>query len=103
MKKSYKEKYELNLQDLMELVPVSEIAKQVDVLKDEDENKVIGHNTRWVVGDYVVYSGIRDVYSIGPSDTEIFKFILTPVDYRKFIVACEARRKELYGKKQNTK
>ena len=103
MQKRYKEKYEINLQDLMELIPVSPVAKQVDVLKDEDDGKVLDRATRWVVGDWVVYSGIRDVYTIGTADTEIFKFILKRADYKKFVLACEARRKELYGKKQNTK
>jgi len=99
-----KERYALNLQDLMDLIPaVSTIDKQVNDFKDKDTGKVIDRTIRWVIGDHVVYSGIRDVYSIGASDTEMFKFILKPTDYKKFELACEARRKELYGKQQRTK
>ena len=32
-----KEKYELNVQDLMDAVPESTVAKQLDVLIDEDD------------------------------------------------------------------
>ena len=93
-----KEKYELNLKDLMDLIPVSTIAKQVDNFKDEDDGKVLDHQIKWVVGDHVVYSGIRDVYLIYPNDSEVFKFILKRADYKNFVVACEARRKELFQK-----
>ena len=98
-----KEKYELNVQDLMDAVPESTVAKQLDVLIDEDDDKVLSRNIRWVLNDYVVYSGLRDVYSIEADDSEIFKFILKRADYKKFVSACQARRKELYGKKQKIK
>lgn len=98
-----KEKYALNLQELMDLVPVSTITKQFDGFVDSDTGKIIDRGTRWVVGDHVVYSGIRDVYSIEPNDSEKFKFILKRADYKKFALACDARRKELFGKNQKTK
>lgn len=98
-----KEKYELNLQNLMELIPVSTIAKQIDEFTDEDSGKIIDRNIRWVVGDHVVYSETRDVYSINLSNSETFEFILKRPDYKKFVLACDARRKELFGKKQRTK
>ena len=103
MVKIKKTPYSLQVQDLMDLIPVSEVAKQVDAVRDEDTGKVIGRTTRWVVGDHVVYSGIRDVYSVTPSDSEMLKFILKRPDYEKFVEACEARRKELFGKKQKAK
>ena len=98
-----KEIYKLNVQDLMDSVPESDVAKQLDVLIDEDDDKVLSRNIRWVLNDYVVYSGLRDVYSIEADNSEIFKFILKRADYKKFVSACKARRKELYGKKQKIK
>lgn len=98
-----KEKYELNVQDLMDAVPESTVAKQLDVLIDEDDDKVLSRSIRWVVSDYVVYSGTRDVYSIGFDNSEIFKFVLKRADYKKFVSACQARRQELFGKKPRTK
>jgi hypothetical protein len=98
-----KEKYELNVQDLMDAVPESIVAKQLDVLIDEDDDKVISRSIRWVVSDYVVYSSMRDVYLIGYDNSEIFKFVLNRADYKKFVSACKARRQELFGKKPRTK
>lgn len=98
-----KETYAIKVQDLMDSIPVSTVAKQVDKFIDEDDGKVLSRQIRWVVGDYVVYSGIRDVYSIGASDSEFFKFILKSKDYKNFVLACEARRKELFGKQQKIK
>ena len=101
---SKKEAYELQVQDLMDLIPASMVAKQVDVLYDDDEDgKILRRDIRWVVGDHVVYSGMRHVYSITPSDSEVFQFILKRPDYKLFVEACNARRKELFGKKQKTK
>lgn len=98
-----KEIYKLNVQDLMDSVPESAVAKQFDVLLDENDDKVLSRNIRWVVNDYVVYSGLRYVYLVEPDCSETFKFILKYADYKKFVSACEARRKELYGKKQKIK
>ena len=98
-----KEKYELNVQDLMDAVPESIVAKQLDLLIDEDDDKVISRSIRWVVSDYVVYSSMRDVYLIGYDNSEIFKFVLKRADYKKFVSACKARRQELFGKKPRTK
>ena len=92
-----KEQYELNLQDLMGSVPTSAVAKQLDVIIDEDNDKIIDRQIRWVISDHVVYSGLRTVYSIEAEDLEVFKFILKRADYKKFVSACKARRKELYG------
>jgi chaperone required for assembly of F1-ATPase len=98
-----KEQYELNLQDLMGSVPTSAVAKQLDVIIDEDNDKIIDRQIRWVTSDHVVYSGLRTVYSIEAEDLEVFKFILKSADYKKFVSACKARRKELYGTKQRKK
>ncbi len=98
-----KEIYNLKLQNLMALVPVSTVSKQVNDFIDEDDGKILERKIRWVVGDYVVYSSLRDVYSVKNNDTEIFNFILKRADYKNFASACEARRKELFGKKQKEK
>ena len=79
------------------------MAKQLDLLIDEDDDKVISRSIRWVVSDYVVYSSMRDVYLIGYDNSEIFKFVLKRADYKKFVSACKARRQELFGKKPRTK
>jgi hypothetical protein len=98
-----KERYQLNVQDLMDSIPESTVAKQLEVLTDENDDKVLSRDIRWVVNDYVVYSGLRNVYSVEPDGSETFKFSLKYQDYKKFVAECEARRKELYGKKQKTK
>ena len=98
-----KERYQLNVQDLMDSIPESTVAKQLEILTDENDDKIISRDIRWVVNDYVVYSGLRDVYSIGYDNSEIFKFVLKRADYKKFVSACQARRQELFGKKPRTK
>ena len=98
-----KERYQLNVQDLMDSIPESTVAKQLEILTDENDDKIISRDIRWVVNDYVVYSGLRDVYSIEPDCSETFKFILKYADYKKFVSACQARRQELFGKKPRTK
>ena len=103
LKMNKKERYQLNVQDLMDSVSESTVTKQLDVLIDEDDDKVLSRSIRWVVSDYVVYSGTRDVYSIGFDNSEIFKFVLKRADYKKFVSACQARRQELFGKKPRTK
>ena len=100
-----KEEYELNVQMLMEIIPTAKVAKQRDILKDEEaDGEIIDTLIRWVVDEkYAIYSGIHDVYSIGQNFEEHFEFILKSRDYKKFVTACKARRKELFGKSVNKK
>lgn len=99
-----KEEYESNVQNLMELIPTATVAKQRDILKDETDGEIIDTFIRWVVDEkYAIYSGIHDVYSIGQNFEEAFEFILKSRDYKKFVTACEARRKELFGKSAHKK
>lgn len=100
---SKKEIYNLKLQNLMDLVPVSTVSKQVNDFIDEEDGTVLERTIRWVVGNYSIYSSMRDVYLIKNNDTEILDFILKRADYKKIALACEARRKELFGKKQKEK
>ena len=93
------QEYKLQFQNLMDLIPVSSVAKQVDTL--EDEGEVLDTSIRWVVGDYAIYSDTRDVYTIGPRLEEYFEFILTRKDYKAFVAACNKRRAEM--KKQTQK
>ena len=98
-----KEKYALGVQNLMDLIPESTVAKQIEVLMDENEGEVINRQIRWLVGDYVVYSGLHEVYSVGTSDSEIFEFCLSAKDYKKFVVACEARRAQMHKQLRSQK
>ena len=101
MKKT--EEYKLNVQDLMDMIPTATVAKQCDILEDTD-GKIVDTLIRWVIDEkYVIYSGIRDVYSIGQNFEENFEFILKAKDYKKFVTACKARRNELLGKGANKK
>lgn len=98
-----KEKYALNVQNLMDLIPESTVAKQVDILMDEDEDKVLERQIKWVVGDYAVYSDLHDVYSIGTNFEETLEFILKVNDYKKFVTACKKRRAEMLKQMQPQK
>ena len=92
-----KETYLLQVQDLMAVIPASTVNKIVDQIDDT-------RSIKWVVDGYTVHSSLRDVYSVNMDDTERFEFFLKARDYKKFVEACEARRKELFNaRKQNTK
>lgn len=95
------EEYKLKFKNLMDLVPVSSVAKQVDTVEYEDT--VVDSSIRWVVGDRVVYSDMRDVYTIGPRLEEYFEFILTRRDYKAFVAACNKRREEMKKQIQKQK
>ena len=95
------EEYKLKFKNLMDLVPVSSVAKQVDTVEYEDT--VVDSSIRWVVGDRVVYSDMRDVYTIGPRLEEYFEFFLTRKDYKAFVAACNKRRAEMKKQIQKQK
>lgn len=95
------EEYKLKFKNLMDLVPVSSVAKQVDTVEYEDT--VVDSSIRWVVGDRVVYSDMRDVYTIGPRLEEYFEFFLTRKDYKAFVAACNKRRAEMKQQIQKQK
>lgn len=91
-KLSKKEEYLLNVQDLMDAIPLSTVAKFIKQFKADG---VTYRSIRWAVDGYAVHSDTRDVYSIGPGDTANFEFILKVRDYNKFVEACEKRRAEV--------
>ncbi len=93
IEKRWEEKYKLQVQDLMDLIPESHVLKQVDELKEE--GVVLSRSVKWTVGDRVVYSGFYDVRSIEANDEELHMFYLKAKDYKKFARACEQRRAEL--------
>ena len=91
-KLSKKEEYLLNVQDLMDVVPTSTVAKVVRQINDGGKkNRVV----KWIVAGYSVHSDLRDVWSISPGDTEHYEFTLMVKDYKKFVEACEKRRAEI--------
>ena len=93
------EKYALNIQNLMNLIPNATVAKQVDLEEFQTSTK---HPIKWSIDNsYAVYSS-RFVYTIANDGTENFHFFMKPKDYKEFVAACEARRQELFGKKQKT-
>ncbi len=93
--KMEQEKYALNIQSLMNLIPNATVSKQV--------GRYIHRTTKWGIDNtYVVYSS-RFVYKITNDGTEDFQFFMKPKDYTEFVAACEQRRAELFGKKQKSK
>ena len=57
-----------------------------------------------MISAYTLFSGSGgNCIYVKNNDTEIFNFILKRADYKNFASACEARRKELFGKKQKEK
>ena len=100
IEKEKQETYELNVQNLMNLIPNATVAKQID---EEKSGRYINRTIKWYVGNsYAVYSS-KFVYAIANDGTENFQFFMKPQDYRAFVSACEARRQELFGKKQKNK
>ena len=95
------QEYKLKVKNLMNLIPVSSVAKQIDNF--EDEGEVLDASIRWVVGDYAIYSDMRDVYTIGPRLEEYFEFFLTKKDYKAFVLACNKRRAEMKKQIQEQK
>lgn len=100
-KKDNQEKYALNVQSLMNLIPSATVAKQVDILQNTTgiDIRII----KWCIDNaYAVYSS-KFVYAIANDGTEDFQFSMKPKDYKEFVTACKQRRTELFGKKQKSK
>ena len=93
-KQQIKEEYELNMADLMELIPTVSVFKQVEKL--EYNGELLSTSTKWFVGDYVIYSDMREVRSIEANDEEVHKFFMKAKDYKNFVRACNQRRNELF-------
>ena len=92
--------YKLNVQNLMNLIPNATVAKQVDPEEFQTSTK---HPIKWSIDNsYAVYSS-RFVYTIANDGTENFQFFMKPKDYKEFVVACEQRRAELFGRKNKSK
>ena len=98
--KTEQEKYALNFQNLMNLIPNATVAKQID---EEKSGRYTNRTIKWYIDNsYAVYSS-KFVYSIANDGAEDFQFFMKPKDYKEFVVACEQRRAELFGKKQKSK
>lgn len=93
---NFKEDYSLNVQTLMEAIPEVTVLKHVDPF--EYEGKILYTSTKWTVGNYVVYSDMREVRTIEANDEEAFWFHMKVKDYKNFVKACNQRRKELFGR-----
>ena len=91
---STKKEYALGVQDLMNAIPTSTVAKIIDGFDDEDGP--VYRSVKWVVDGYAVYSELRNVHSIDPDGNEEFAFILKAKDYNEFVKACKARRAEIH-------
>lgn len=84
--KMEQEKYALNIQNLMNLIPNATVAKQID---EEKSDRYTSRTIKWCIGDsYAVYSS-QLVYSIANDGSEDFQFFMKPQDYAEFVVACE--------------
>ena len=98
--KMEQEKYALNIQNLMNLIPNATVAKQID---EEKSGRYTSRTIKWYIDNsYAVYSS-RFVYSIANDGTEDFQFFMKPKDYTEFVAACEQRRAELFGPKNKSK
>lgn len=92
---SKKEQYSIQVQDLMDVIPLStDVSKQLDGERNK-KGRVVNKSIRWVVKGYAVYSGTRSVNSIAYDDSEQFEFCLKVKDYKNFVQACEDRRAQL--------
>ncbi|MBQ6735943.1 MAG: hypothetical protein IJQ90_00450 [Alphaproteobacteria bacterium] len=99
-----KQQYQARVQNLMNLISVSTVAKQMDAIEDETDGPFRKRHIKWVVGDiYAVYSYTHNVYSIANNGDEFYRFVITPKDYRDFVRACNARRTELLAQNKKTK
>ena len=84
----------------MNLIPNATVAKQID---EEKSGRYTSRTIKWCIGNsYAVYSS-QLVYSIANDGSEDLQFFMKPQDYAEFVVACEQRRTELFGKKQKSK
>ena len=100
IKKDDQEKYALNFQNLMNLIPNATVAKQVDPEEFQTSTK---RPIKWSIDNsYAVYSS-RFVYTIANDGAENFHFFMKPKDYKEFVAACEQRRTELFGRKNKSK
>lgn len=100
IEKEKQETYKLNFQNLMNLIPNATVAKQVDPEEFQTSTK---RPIKWSIDNsYAVYSS-RFVYTIANDGTEDFHFFMKPKDYKEFVVACEQRRAELFGRKNKSK
>lgn len=100
IEKEKRETYKLNVQNLMNLIPNSTVAKQID---EEKIGPYTNRTIKWSINNtYVVYSS-KFVYAITSDGTEDFQFFMKPKDYTEFVVACEKRRAELFGRKNKSK
>ena len=94
------EDYQLKVQELMNLIPVSNVFKKDESIKFEN---VVLPACRWYVGEYVVDSDFHIVHSIEADDVEEERFQLTPADYRKFVKACKARHNAMMAQRKKQK
>ena len=96
------EKYQLKFEELMDLIPQSNVFMEDTSFK---EYGVILRSCVWHVGEYTVDSDFRMVCSKDADDNPVPEFYLNLKDYRKFVKKCKERKAELanLGKAQKTK
>ncbi len=86
----YKEDYDADVQELLDLIEESTVLKQTEPF--EYEGKVLYKTVKYTIGDRVIYSDLREVRTLEADDKEVTQLHLTVKDYKKIAKACEARR-----------
>ena len=99
----YKEDYDADVQELLDLIEESTVLKQTEPF--EYEGKVLYKTVKYTIGgSRVIYSDLREVRSIEADDEEVTQLHLKVKDYKKVARACDARRKFLLAQvKANSK
>ena len=98
--KKIKEEYSLKVQDLMDLIPQSNVFKRVNTFA---ESGVVFYTTIWTVGEYTVDSDFHLVCSIEADDKQQPQFRLKAKDYRNFVKACEQRKADILNQRKAQK
>jgi hypothetical protein len=97
IEKVEKEHYSIKFEDFMDLIPQStSVFKKDTSFRTKD---VYLPANKWFVGEYVIDSDTRAVYSLDENDKEVREFELTKADYKKIIKACKERRKILLNQR----
>lgn len=100
IEKNIKAKYELKVQDLMDLIPEASVFEKDTSIR---EFGVFLKSSTWYVGEYLIDSDMHMVWSLDANDKPVPEFYLKPTDYKKFVQACKARREELLKTRKASK
>lgn len=99
IEKNMKIKYRDQVQDLLDLIPISPVFKQDLTTSVEG---VVFPAFKWTVNnEYTIHSDFHRVFTIEADDIEVSYLNLNKTDYKKVIAACEQRKKQLQQEKQN--